>query len=82
VRDSDTFWDEVQELGIYKHEKVRRVKGKQKMVADFYYSRYVVHVKALYKSLEITPWPHMDSEVFDSNIASYEKVWSDVDFQN
>jgi hypothetical protein len=71
TRDSDTVWDELKELGIIKHAKVRRVNNKQTMVCDLYYSDFLVQVHYLYPGLDIIPWAHNDWDEFNLNVKKY-----------
>jgi hypothetical protein len=78
IRNANTFWDEVGDLGIHKYSSVRRVNGKQKMCVDLFYEKYLLKVKKLYKHLEINPWLHINFEEFTASMRKYDTP----DFQN
>jgi hypothetical protein len=74
-RNSDTFWEELEELGVCRYSKVRRLggmEGKQKMCVDLFYSPFLAKVNTLYKGLEISPWIHLDAQ-FQQNIEEIKK---------
>jgi hypothetical protein len=73
VRDFETFWEELGEVGIYKHNKLRRIHEKQRNVCDIYYSKFHSKMCRLYNGIEIEMWSHeKHPEEFIKNVSKWE----------
>ncbi len=78
IRNANTFWEEVADLGIHRYAGVRRVNGKQKMCLDLFHEKFEEKLSSLYKDLEVNPWIHLELKEFSESI---EKFGS-PEFQN
>ena len=57
-RNSDTFWNEVEQLGIKKYEKRRKINGKNKTCCDLYWKVVKTNMKRLYPVFNPNKWQH------------------------
>jgi hypothetical protein len=74
TRDYETFWDEVAELGVIKHPKMRRIHEKQRNVCDIYFSKFKEAFQNLYTGVEFSTWSHEENpDEFLDNISKWEK---------
>ena len=78
ARNSDTFWDELVELGITRFPKRRNIKSldgsfRKFFVADIYFPVFKTHMQTLYPGIVITTWLHIEElEEFQTNMKQYQ----------
>ena len=58
ARNSDTFWNELEQIGITRHAKRRKINGKNKTCVDIYFRGVAAHMKKLYPAFEPKLWQH------------------------
>jgi hypothetical protein len=61
TRDSDTFWEELADLGIERHMKRRRINDIKRLVVDVYFSTFRKSMQALYSGIDIGCWAHQEN---------------------
>ena len=61
IRNSDTFWKELEKLNISKYVKRRNIHGKKKTCVDIYYSDFRTVMGKCYPGFEIQPWQHVEN---------------------
>ena len=77
ARNSDTFWDELTELGITRFIKRRYIKAlngikRKQFVVDLYYNSFKMHMQTLYPGIEITTWLHEENlDDFQKSLTTY-----------
>ena len=60
-RNSDTFWEELTELGLVRFEKRRCIKERKFYVVDIYFHIFQEHMKQLYPGIVINTWLHIEN---------------------
>ena len=66
ARNSDTFWDELTELGLSRFPKRRVIKtlagnNRKFFVIDLYFNSFKERMKALYPGIALTTWLHEEN---------------------
>lgn len=78
TRDSDTFWEELADLGIERHMKRRRINNMKRLVVDIYYSTFKKSMQKLYDGIDIACWCHQENFV---EFTEEMKTWCDNRFE-
>ena len=57
-RNSDTFWNEMEKLGLVRHPKRRTINGLKKTCCDIYFENLKRNMKRVYPTYELLTWQH------------------------
>jgi hypothetical protein len=78
VRNSDTFFKELEKVGIVKYEKRRKINGKNKKCCDIVFSEFEDAMKKLYPTFQLVDWVCVcDPKIFENAFEKYksQKEW-------
>ena len=71
-RSIETFYKELERVGIERHPKRRTINKLNRTVVDIYYSVFKAGMKKLYKSLEVNTWESVvNTEEFLLKLKAY-----------
>jgi hypothetical protein len=76
VRNADTFFKELEKIGIVKYEKRRKINGKNKTCCDIVFSEFKKAMKKLYPTFQQPGW------VVEENPKVFEKAFDKFKSQN
>ena len=71
IRNSDTFWKEVDTLGVELFKKRRKINGINSWGAEVSFSIFEDNMKKLYPGYKFAPWAHVND--YDIFIEGFEK---------
>ena len=73
ARNADTFYREMEQLGIVKHTKRRKINGKNKTGVDIYFKSLKAIMNKLYSATVVGEWiSEVEPETFIKTLADYQ----------
>ena len=81
VRNNDTFWKEMETLGIEKYPKRRNINGSKKTCVDIYFSDWKCQMGILYPGYQVIGWNHQSNHTEFMSLMNTYMQNSDYHFE-